>query len=364
MTDIYDVLRMEWVREMLVAVVSVMLLFVVVLFAVLVMHKLYVEKRARRSRRLREQFTSVMAKRLFDRKVRVETPTKDDEYEAWGDVIAEMMTGCSGETVDHLREEARELALDAHFREMAQSRSWIKRFIAIEKLGVLRLPELRDLYRSILASEKDPRIIGKAVWALSMVADETVPATVNEVLKNPLFMSSKFAEFIYTNIITSLQESGLGESFRLFFIRMRDDPEIPRVLKRDIVAACGMAQFYPACENIREYYYFFHDFPEMRIASIRALERLSDSDAKQIIGNGLDDEDWRVRAVAAKSAYICGDAQLSALKNSLKDKNYYVRMNAAFSLAKLGLPGVEALTEATRTDDRFAVDVSRYVLNR
>jgi hypothetical protein len=364
MMDIYDVLRLEWVREILVAVVLVMLLIIVVLFAVLVMHKLYVERRARRNRRLREEFTAVMAQRLFDSKVRVEKPRKDYEYEAWGDVIAEMMVGFAGETAEHLREEARKLGLDSHFREMAHSRSWIKRFVAVEKLGILRFPEFREIYKSKLTSEKDPRILAKAVWALSMVADESVPATINGVLKNPLFMSSKFTEFIYTNIITSLQERGWGESFKLFLEGMKADPEIPLVLKRDIVAACGMAQFYPARENIRDYFYHYHDSPEMRMACIRALERLSDSDAQQIIGKGLADEDWRVRAVAAKSAYICGDAQLAALKDVLKDKNYYVRMNAALSLAKIGMHGVEALTEATLMDDRFAADVSRYVLKR
>jgi HEAT repeat protein len=52
------------------------------------------------------------------------------------------------------------------------------------------------------------------------------------------------------------------------------------------------------------------------------------------------------------------------LTQALHDKSYYVRMNAALSLSRIGPRGIEALTEATRTDDRFAGDIARFVLKR
>jgi HEAT repeats len=247
---------------------------------------------------------------------------------------------------------------------MAHARSWIRRFIAVEKLGLMKLPEMKDLYRSVLQSEKDPHIISKTVWALSMVADESVLAEVNGFLKNPAFMSSKYTEFIYTNIISSFHAAGLDKSFLRFLAEAKDDHDLPLVLKRDIIAACGSAQFFPARKLVRDYFSSFHDSPEMRIACIRALERLSDVDALHILAEGVEDPDWRVRAVATKSAHICGEPVLGRLRGALRDRHYYVRMNAALSLAKLGPPGIAALSEVVREDDRFAGDVARYVLKR
>lgn len=364
MANFLTTLQMPKAREMLLAVVLVMLFIVVFLFAAVVIHKLYVEFGAVRYQRLRERYLSAMGRRLSGRGEEVKKPRKGFEYEIWGDVIAEMMANSVGETVEFLKLEARGLGLDAHFRKMARSRSWTRRFIAMERLGLLRLPEMRDLYLSILPAEKDPHIISKTVWALSLIADESVLPAINGVLKDPSFMSSKYAEFVYTNIIASFRDQRREDAFIRFMEGIKSDGEIPLILKRDIIAACGVTQFYPAKEIVREYYHHFHDSSEMRIACLRALERLSDSDASPLIGEGLNDGDWRVRAVAARSARVCGEELLALLSRALRDKNYYVRMNAALSLAGLGAHGVEALMEATRADDRFAADVSRYVLKR
>jgi HEAT repeat protein len=364
MPTLPEMLHMTGVRELLLAVILFMLSIIVVLFAVLIIHKLYVEHRSRRYGRLKSRYIGQLGKRLFDGDVRLDKPERYHEYDAWADVVAEMLANCLGETAERIKDEARGLNLGNYYREMAHTRSWMRRFIAVEKLGLMKLPEMKELYRSILQSEKDPHIISKTVWALSMVADEDVPAEVNKLLKNPAFMSSKFTEFIYTNIISSFRDAGLDESFLKFLGNAQTDHELPLVLKRDIIAACGSAQFFPARNLIRDYFSSYHNSPEMRIACIRALERLSDDKALQIFAEGVGDPDWRVRAVAAKSAYICGESVLGRLRTALRDRHYYVRMNAALSLAKLGPPGIAALSDVVQEDDRFAGDVARYVLKR
>lgn len=364
MKTLFEMVTGIQIKALLTGAVGFMLLIMVCLFITLVMHKIYVEYRVRRYNRLKGRYMSLMTEKMYDPAVTIAKPVKNYEYEVLGDVIAEMLVNFSGEIVERLKAEARDLGLVVHYRKMTSSRSWVRRFVAVEKLGLLRLPELRPLYLNILENEKDLHIIAKTVWALSLIAWEGIPAAINGVLKNPSIMSSKYTEFIYTNIIAAFRESGTEESFIRLLALIKDDPELPLILKRDIIAACGVAEFYPAKELIVDYFHCFHDSPEMRIACVRALERLSALDASRIIEECLRDEDWRVRAAAAKNAYVCSDELLGPLKEALHDSNYYVRINAALSLAKFGAHGMEALSEATRDDDRFARDVSRYVLKR
>jgi HEAT repeat protein len=341
------------------------MMFIILLLSVaLICHKIIVEYRARRYRRLKERYLSVMGKRMAGEDVRIAGPLEHHEYEVLGDVIAELMTDSPKEARTRLQDEARNLGLDRYFRELTRSQSWTTRFLAVEKLGRLKLPEMKELYRSILQHEKDPHIMSKTIWALSMIADEEAPDIINGVLKKPSFLSSKYIEFVYTNVIASFRERGDEESLLGILARIRSDENIPVILKRDIIAACGVSQFYPSTEIVKDYFLHFPDSTDMRIACLRALERLSAGDACHIVAEGLRDNDWRMRAVAAKSGKVCGDGALATLTGALHDKNYYVRMNAALSLSRIGPHGIEALTEATSADDRFAGDIARFVLKR
>jgi hypothetical protein len=364
MPTLNEILHVTLAREALMAIMTFMVSIIVVLFVVLVVHKLYVEYREQRYRSLKQLYGGQLRSLLSGGDVRIEKPVCSCDYEAWADVIAETMVNSSGERMERLKDMARQLKLDAYYREMAHARQWTGRFIAVEKLGMLRLHEMKELYFPMLQQENVPQIVSKAVWALSMVADDDAVAMINQVLKNPAFMSSKFAEFIYTNIIIAYRDAGRDEGFLRLLGAAKNDADIPTTLKRDIVSACGSARFSPACELIRDYFHGFPDSAEMRIACIRALERLSDSGAGRIISAGLEDPDWRVRAVAAGSARNCGGSVVDQLCAALRDRFYHVRMNAAMTLTKLGPSGIKALTETTRADDRFAGDAARYALKR
>jgi len=244
-------LNLAKTREILLAVISSMMFIIVFLFALLICHKFYVEYRTIRYKRLKERYLEVMGRRMAGNDTRVARPLKHQEYEVWGDVIAEMMASCPKETRERLQDEARNLGLDRYFQELTRSQSWTRRFMAVEKLGLMKLPEMKELYRSILQHEKDPHIINKTVWSLSMIADEEVPDIINGILKKPSFLSSKYAEFIYTNVIASFRDRGAEESLLGILARIRSDEEIPLILKRDIIAACGVSQFYPSTETVK-----------------------------------------------------------------------------------------------------------------
>jgi HEAT repeat protein len=100
----------------------------------------------------------------------------------------------------------------------------------------------------------------------------------------------------------------------------------------------------------------------VRLACLRALGRL-ESPCGCFFG-GLRDPDWRLRATSARFAWIMGLPAVKPLAERLRDEAFYVRLNAAVSLLRLGGDGRRALHRALDGTDRFARDVSAYALAR
>ena len=77
------------------------------------------------------------------------------------------------------------------------------------------------------------------------------------------------------------------------------------------------------------------------------------------------DPAWPVRCQAATGLGAIGDGDaIPQLYDALEDEAWWVRFNAASSLADLGLPGRAALAEATTADQERRRSVARYVLDR
>jgi HEAT repeat protein len=354
----------DLVKFFLIAANGVLISVTVLLFVVLIVHKVHVERRQKKLDALHAVYTELLTRKQSDPDLVLEKPRGDLEYEALGDGIIEMMSESESVSVSHLRALARALEVDVYNQRRAVSRSWVDRYRAIERLGFLKLPELEPFYYSILHKEKNIHVITKTIWSLSLIAEENDLKVINTFLADPLFASSKFKEYIYANIIRAFQERNDEWAFLRLLDFWEDSPDIPVLLKKDIISACGVAGLKKAKRAIMRYYEKFRDIPEMKIVCIRALEKLGEPDMYPIIISGLQDEDWRVRAAAAKNAEVFSEMVVDALASVLKDRNYYVRINAAQALSKLGDKGIAVLTRYTSSDDHFARDMAHYMLSR
>jgi hypothetical protein len=342
--------------------VSVIIAVTLLLFIILIIHKLHVEHREQLLRKLKDRYTVTVSVRMLEQTARIDKPTQPIEYEALGDVLIDLMVNVTGVMTDQLRAIAREYDIVGYYRKLLDSRSWVKRYQAMEKLGFLRLPELKPLYRALLDREKTSHVVSKAIWALSFIAHDEDLSPINRFLTDPHFASSKYKTYIYTNIIRSLRERGEEATFLKFLAGRMDDETMSVILKKDIIEACGAEGLYSAKETIIAYFRRFHDVPEMRISCIRALEKICAGDAHPMIAEGLRDADWRVRAVAAKEAHICPEEIIEPLEKALYDQNYHVRINAAQALKQMGEKGRAVLSRNTTSNDRFVRDVTHYVL--
>lgn len=350
------------VEYVLYAMIGTILCVTLILFVVLIVQKLRIERRERTLGILQGRYSTAISKRLLDADLKIDKPASAIEFEAMGNALVDLGVTIAGPMTAQLRTIARETGMDGYYLDMAASDSWTKRFQAIEKLGFLRFSELEPFYNDLLAREKDLHVRTKTIWALSLIASRETLPRLNRFLGDPLFASGKFNEYVYTNVIGAFRERGEEDEFVVWLGTLRDDETVPALLKKDIIEACGATHLSAATGIILDFHRLFRDDGAMKIACIRALENLGATEAGNVIAAGLKDPDWRVRAVAAKNADVCIGEIVGALEEVLHDKSYQVRINAAQSLSRLGEGGLSALRRGTMSDDRFVRDVSNYMI--
>jgi HEAT repeat protein len=199
---------------------------------------------------------------------------------------------------------------------------------------------------------------------MSRIADESTLDLITDILSKHISLSSKYNEYVYTNLIRSFIRKGIIDKFLSYGERLKSDPGIPRILKRDIVEACGSSGLKEACPLIVDLYFNSDGHSGIKIACMRALGRLECQGYGGVITSALFHDDWRIRAQAAQAVLSSGESAIPHLQNLLYDEFYYVRINAAKSLSKLGADGLSLLESEMNSDDPFVRDTVRFILRK
>jgi HEAT repeat protein len=99
---------------------------------------------------------------------------------------------------------------------------------------------------------------------------------------------------------------------------------------------------------------------ELRATAARVVGKLVDQESTPALGRLLHDEEWYVRAAAAKAlASLPHDAQSQRrLASLLEDEVWWVRANAANALAQHGDEGVDTLLAAIDGTDNYSRDAA------
>lgn len=362
MIQLQDIISTDELRVVLWYAILSLAVTTLALFTFLVTHKLAAEIREKRKLRYKQAYIAIISGFQVDSGSRPARPKTALEYQALTEVCIDVFLSITGDTAVKLKELIQSLSLVSYYKRMASSRSWIKRHNAVEKLGFFRLPELREYFLTLLEKEKRHEVRARILWALSLIADPATLNTITEALTREASKSSKFNEYVYANIIQSFREDGMTDEFVAFLERIRFDESIPSLLKRDIVEACGSSGLHEAIHVMASYFSLDPDNAELKITSVRALGKLGGSGANEIINQGFEHSDWRIRAVSAGSAHLCGEEVVPSLRKLLYDQVYYVRINASKSLARFGEAGLAALEGEVNSPDRFVRDTVRFIL--
>lgn len=351
-------------RAILVAAILLLAFMTIVLLVTLVIHKTYVEMQESRSLRLRKKFNDIFPSFINGKDEHLPHPKQTLAIDALADVAIDQIAMADRSTANRIRAELNQAGIvDSLLGRLDNSRSWVRRYRALERLGFLKLEDLRPIYLKLIENETDVRIVSKALWAASYVIEEEDIPLITGFLGDSNFMSAKFNEYLFTNMIGEFRIKQGDDATISIIERFLNQETIPVLLKRDIIESCGKMGFTPCVPLILDAFHHYRDITEMRITTLRALGGLSTSSLCEVIIPALTDPDWRVRMVASRSANLCSDKCVPYLENLMRDKNYHVRINAAKTLLTLGEQGKAALNRALGGTDRFARDISHFVLS-
>ncbi|HET9122036.1 MAG TPA: HEAT repeat domain-containing protein [Acidiferrobacteraceae bacterium] len=357
MLTLSDFIDPQVLRTVLVDVIMGMVVALGALFAVLVAQKIQIERRDHRFRRLRLDYL----RRLSLPRPVVPPPHGRSEFEALGAALGERISIARGAEFQELQRLAHRLGVGDFYARRAASMFWSRRLQAMEALAALMLPETRGLMLARLAHEQDIRVLAKVVLAFSALCESTVDIThINLALARLLPTSSKFNEFVYSRCIRSLRGCGQEALFDAALRSVRGDDHFPVLLTRDMIEAAGKERLEAARPTIAAFYRQSGD-AVMRVACLRALGHLEALGDK--LGEALLDDDWRIRAVAARYGWQGGPSAVPLMKLGMRDENYHVRLNAAQTMIRLGPSGLQALCEEVEGPDTFAREIAYYAMN-
>jgi len=358
------ILPPQTIKDVLDYVLILLLITVVLLFFILIFHKLSIEFTERRRRRLRARYQSYIRRYLLGRDGTIVRPRSKLGHEVLSALCIEKLQTCSEDDQEEIEQYIRGSFIAEYYRKMAESSSMPKRFHAIKRLGNFSLDELKQYFKDGLLEEKTDEVKGAIVWAMSRIADDSTLDWITLVLSTEISLSSKYNENVYSNLIHSFKRKGIIVSFLAFLERAAADKSFPLVLKRDIIEACGSSGLSEASRQIVDLFFNSDGDPSIKIASMRALGKLECPEYSGVVTSALFHDDWRVRSQAAQAASACSESAIPHLRNLLYDDYYYVRINAARSLTKLGEEGLSLLTAEMKSDDPFVRDTARFMLRK
>jgi HEAT repeat protein len=355
-------------RGLLLAAIWTLLWSSALLILLMVLHKLIVERREKRVTAAKHRFLSACYRHLAQPLFAIPSPAGQLQRTALTDALIFLVKEVGPERHEALRAITREHRLSDHFCQVAsRSSSWTRRLTAVEKLGFLSLPELAPFLRGRLELERDLHVRAKLLWGLSRVAGADDARKISAILASQPILSAKFNELLFFGIIEAFQQRGEHGPCLALVDELLCSDQLPLLLKRDLVEACGAGRLDAAAPRIRRFLKEQGADPMVRIACLRAIGSLGgdpegDPDGALTLCY-LDDQDWRVRAVAARYAGFAPDAVLPRLAELIGDSSHFVRLNAALALKAKGDQGVAILRQQLTQGAQAGRDVCAYVLH-
>jgi hypothetical protein len=289
-------------------------------------------------------------------------PATEDEFAAYSEAIASVLDSFEGEVAEKACRLITQLGIDAHYRALARHRTWYKRGNAIDILSSFRLKSNREFFLAVFRSEESADVKYRIIYGLSRLTREHADIlTLARMLSGLPYLTAKYTEDIFYNIITALKAEGKETEFGLFMKGILHDGTVLTMVKRDCLTACFAASCERGRATLKEYYAAFPHEPEILMAAIKALARIGDF---SLMPEAMKNPDWRVRMAALKYAHLCCGDMLPEIRELLRDQNYHVRLNAALALAKAGDTGRAVLKAESGGADKFAAQAAAYALTQ
>lgn len=384
--------------------VCLLLTFNILEIVFLLVHKRRIEKTEERKETLKRRILTAAVTVTEPAEV-LPKPLTDDDYEAYGEATSSIIESFEGEITERAARLIHHFGIDLYYKRLSGHRVWYKRAHAIDILSSLKLERSREFFFAAFEKETSNTVKYRILYGLSLLVQgsEDIYA-ISRMLSSLPYLTAKYTEDVFFNIVTVIKGSGREEEFGSFLKEIMNDAGVHTKVKRDCLSACRAAACEQAGPVVREYYNTFQSEPEIIIACVKTMvamgdfsilpevlrhkdwrvrltalkfAHLSDSDIKEspdtllhdpkfhftVLPGILRHKDWRVRLTDLKHAHLHSTEILRALRPLLRDPNYHIRLNAALALSKMGDRGLEILWAEADSPDKFAADAAKYALD-
>jgi hypothetical protein len=243
----------------------------------------------------------------------------------------------------------------------AQRNAWGERVAAFEMLGYLGAAELRPFLEEAAARENQPQAYAACLTCLAKFVDGVSGlATLWHQLQAKPPLSGSFNEGLFQIAIDALSRHSSSEAVAEAVQRLLTDANPNDPLTLDLIRAVGKS----GLASLMPQLVALHAGPQaaksLRIACVRAVGLLQPD--HPLLLSALSDRDWEVQASGAKYLRSSSPKVTIGLSSCLTSPAFYVRYNAAITLAALGQEGRVVLERALTCSDAFAREISRYAL--
>ena len=237
-------------------------------------------------------------------------------------------------------------------RIFANSRAWEKRYLACQMFRLSYKRQDQKILKNLILDEVPLVSMNAASLAIHCDSQALLDAIVDTFAKNRRVQQSLYAQIIANAgvpIIPLINNR----------LKREQNPYVKAFCYRSLAMLPVVSE---TVESVAE------DLSstnlDLKLAVLLYLCHTSPKASADLFLSLLTASDWEIRAKAAKLLGDVGDESFApSLEPCLKDREWWVRMNAAEALAKLGAKGISILKKQDPMDDRFAYEIAQQILS-
>lgn len=345
------------------AVIVFFLVSLLLLFVTLGIHKIRIQGAEDRSERNAASYRTALAA-LGAQPVHLDAPGSAADAIDLANAVAAAGKDAPAEGRVALRQAALEAGIVKVLRTAVHHRSWGNRYRALTAFYDLAAPGQFGFLLDFASGESDRHVYGNALMACAACVGSIADFdAVLRLAQDKMEISASYYEGIFRTGLHALRER-VGRDRAIEYLKgLFASPAYGVVVKAPLVHAVAKEQLKELKPSIlmltrRE--------PDtvITIAVLRALGIFKEYD--EIIFENLGKEPLPLTVVALGACRACtdpGPVLLEAIVRQLYSANYTVRAAAAATLKHLGREGRRALEDASVGEDKYAGDISSYVLS-
>ncbi len=350
-------------REILIVAILSLVAINLSLFLSIVIHRAWVDYRDKRYKRAYQKYTEQVSTALF-MEANIKKPKNAIEMEALGDVCIEIKRKFRGETEKKIVAIAKKTGVVDYYMKLARSRITNTRVVAYEKLAFLGISSVKEVLRREIEREKRHWVVARLCFAYTLMVEDTSEVSfLFDKLTKFENISFKFLEFLWYELLGKFHSEGNISELLSFVEGAFLSKRLNLVAIRAFIEAVGNMRLIEGVEFVLKIYDREKQDTLVRLSCIRALGTIGFENFCEIFLENVKHEDWRIRTVVCKFAYLCPEeVAIEHLKELFSDENYYVRINAGKALLHFSERAKPVLESLLESEDKFARDTARYLL--